>query len=132
MTDLTERSQEKDYWGLWGRGPNPWNKTFWGKPYSKTALKWKTKSADQKDTLNTEIGKEKSVATRILLVILTKSRGKLDWSRTSRPSTILQEQCQAGSEEGKWGPRTSFLVKSSLRNRGNRHVMLKCERIQRI
>lgn len=35
---------------------------------SDTSLKLKTKSADQKHTLNTEIGKKESVSTRILVV----------------------------------------------------------------
>lgn len=132
MADLSERSREKDYRCLWGRGSNQGNENFLEKRYSQTALQWKTKSAERKDTLNTEIGKEKSVSARILLVILTKGRGKWDRSRTSRPSTVPEGRGQPGPGGGQCGRGASFLAKSSLGSRGCRHAVLRWGRIQTV
>lgn len=57
---ITDICEEED--------PTNGTKQFLENWYSKTTLKWKSEPADQKDTLQTEIGKEESASSHIPIV----------------------------------------------------------------
>lgn len=113
----TKMGQGKDYWYLWRR-PDKWNLTVFRELIQKTPLKWKSEPADQKDTLQTEIGKEESASTHIPIVTEEKlfshsykskshlQERKLVWSQTfPQQSAILEGQSQQSSHKRTYEPR---------------------------
>lgn len=131
----TKVSQRKDYWCPVSKRTQQMElKKYLENWYSKTSLKWTTESADQKYTLDTEIGKEESVSTHILVA----PEERLLQSFTQKQKSPAREKIRLVSDFSttkcntreavstkfrykKVWLRTLYLAKL-LKNKGNRHI----------